>query len=74
MVVVAMMARLRNAGRDGYRGQDGGGGEKLATLVISILRKNLAGRDKFGRCWLSFSAKRCEKLREISHTTPIFGL
>src|SRR5258708_28468042 len=29
MVVVAMMARLRNAGRDGYRGQDGGGGEKL---------------------------------------------
>src|SRR5713101_380453 len=26
MVVVAMMARLRNAGRDGYRGQDGGGG------------------------------------------------
>jgi hypothetical protein len=47
---------------------------KSFTLVISILRKNLAGRDKFGRCWLSFSAKRREKLREISHTTPIFGL
>jgi hypothetical protein len=72
MVVVAMMARLRNAGRDGYREHDGGGGEKLHFGHLDS-PQNLAGKDKFGRCWLSFSAERCEKLREISHTTPIFG-
>src|SRR5258708_13973475 len=75
-VVVPVMARIRQAGRQGHYGEEGGGDQKPYFGHLDSPEVSLKTRH-FWPVWGAFFTrngnKTREKVRQTGHTVPIFG-